>query len=37
MTDPRFLLDEVRCGFMIPTAVKQAWAGSLAVLKEVDR
>ena len=37
MTDPAFLKDEVRCGFMIPTAVKQAWAGSLRVLSEIDR
>ena len=32
-----FLLDEVRCGFMIPTAVKQAWAAELEVLMEIDR
>ena len=32
-----FLLDEVRCGFMIPAAVKQAWAASLEVLMEIDR
>jgi len=32
-----FLLDEVRCGFMIPAAVKQAWAAQLEVLKEIDR
>ncbi|MCR5339287.1 MAG: LicD family protein [Lachnospiraceae bacterium] len=32
-----FFRDEVRCGFYIPTAIKQAWAGSLAVLAEVDR
>ncbi|MCR4586670.1 MAG: LicD family protein [Lachnospiraceae bacterium] len=37
MTDPAFLKDEVRCGFMIPTAIKQAWAGSLRVLAEIDR
>ena len=32
-----FLLDEVRCGFMIPSAIKQAWAAELEVLKEIDR
>ncbi len=32
-----FLLDEVRCGFMIPAAVKQAWAAELEVLMEIDR
>lgn len=32
-----FLLDEVRCGFMIPAAIKQAWAAQLEVLKEIDR
>ncbi len=32
-----FLLDEVRCGFMIPAAVKQAWAANLEVLMEIDR
>ena len=34
--DP-FLLDEVRCGFMIPSAIKQAWAAELEVLAEIDR
>ena len=29
--------DEVRCGFYIPTAVKQAWAAELEVLAEIDR
>lgn len=32
-----FLLDEVRCSFMVPTAVKQAWAAELEVLAEIDR
>lgn len=32
-----FLLDEVRCGFMVPAAVKQAWAAELEVLMEIDR
>ena len=32
-----FLLDEVRCGFVIPAAVKQAWAAELEVLGEIDR
>ena len=32
-----FLLDEVRCGFMIPSAIKQAWAAELEVLKEIER
>lgn len=32
-----FLLDEVRCGFLIPAAVKQAWAAELEVLAEIDR
>ena len=32
-----FLLDEVRCGFMIPAAIKQAWAANLEVLMEIDR
>lgn len=32
-----FLLDEVRCGFVIPTAIKQAWAAELEVLMEIDR
>ena len=32
-----FLLDEVRCGFLIPSAIKQAWAAELEVLKEIDR
>lgn len=32
-----FLLDEVRCGFFIPAAVKQAWAAQLEVLMEIDR
>ena len=32
-----FFRDEVRCGFYIPTAVKQAWAAELSVLSEIDR
>lgn len=32
-----FLVDEVRCGFVIPAAVKQAWAAELEVLGEIDR
>lgn len=32
-----FLLDEVRCGFLVPAAVKQAWAAELEVLLEIDR
>ena len=37
MLNVDFFRDEVRCGFYIPTAIKQAWAGSLQVLYEVDR
>ena len=32
-----FYKDEVRCGFYIPTAIKQAWAAELMVLAEIDR
>ncbi len=32
-----YFRDEVRCGFYIPTAIKQAWAAELAVLHEIDR
>jgi len=32
-----FLLDEVRCGFMVPAPIKQAWAAELEVLAEIDR
>ena len=32
-----FLLDEVRCGFPVPSAIKQAWAAELEVLMEIDR
>lgn len=32
-----FLQDEVCCGFLVPTAVKQAWAAELEVLAEIDR
>lgn len=36
-TELEFLKDEVRYGFYIPTAVKQAWLAELKVLKEIDR
>lgn len=29
--------DEVRCGFYVPTAIKQAWAAGLTVLSEIDK
>ncbi len=32
-----FLLDEVRCGFLVPSAIKQAWAAQLELLAEIDR
>jgi phosphorylcholine metabolism protein LicD len=32
-----FLQDEVRSGFYIPTAIKQAWAVQLKILSEIDR
>ena len=32
-----FLFDEVRCGFVVPAAIKQAWAAELEVLLEIDR
>lgn len=32
-----FYRDEVRYGFYIPTAIKQAWAAELMVLGEIDR
>ena len=32
-----FLFDEVRCGFVVPTVIKQAWAAELEVLMEIDR
>lgn len=32
-----YFKDEVRCGFFVPTAIKQAWAASLTVLGEIDR
>ena len=32
-----FFRDEVRNGFYIPTAIKQAWVCSLDVLAEIDR
>ncbi|MDE7253395.1 MAG: LicD family protein [Acetatifactor sp.] len=32
-----FFRDEVRCGFYVPTAIKQVWAAELMVLGEIDR
>ena len=32
-----FFKDEVRHGFYIPTAIKQAWAAELSVLSEIDK
>ena len=32
-----FYHDEVRCGFYIPTAIKQSWASALMILGEIDR
>lgn len=32
-----YFKDEVRNGFYIPTAIKQAWAANLCVLLEIDR
>lgn len=32
-----FLEPEVRCGFYIPSSVKQAWAAQLEVLEEIDK
>ena len=32
-----FYKDEIRNGFYIPTAIKQAWANTLDVLSEIDR
>jgi len=32
-----FFRDEVRNGFYVPTAIKQAWAAELNVLSEIDR
>lgn len=37
LIDEKFLLPEVRCGFYIPTTMKQAWAADLKVLDVVDR
>ena len=31
-----FFRDEVRNGFYVPTAIKQAWAATLDILKEID-
>ncbi|MCR5618915.1 MAG: LicD family protein [Lachnospiraceae bacterium] len=32
-----FFKDEIRNGFYVPTAIKQAWASTLDVLSEIDR
>lgn len=32
-----FLDEEVRCGFMIPSQIKQFWAAELEVLAEIER
>ena len=32
-----FFRDEVRNGFYIPTAIKQAWAATLDVLENIDK
>lgn len=32
-----FLDEEVRCGFMVPTQIKQFWVAELEVLSEIDR
>jgi len=32
-----FLKEEVRCGFVVPAAIKQFWAAELEVLGEIDR
>ena len=32
-----FWKDEVRCEFVVPATIKQAWAAELEVLKEIDR
>lgn len=32
-----YFKDEVRNGFYIPTAIKQAWAANLSVISEIDR
>ena len=37
VTTTDYLRDEVRSGFYIPTAIKQAWAAQLSVLSEIDR
>ena len=37
MMDSKFLEDEIRDGFYIPTLGKRAWAAELIVLQEVDR
>lgn len=33
----KYLRDEVRSGFYIPTAIKQAWQAQLTILGEIDR
>ena len=33
----KYLIEEVRDGFMVPAHVKQAWAADLSVLEEIDR
>lgn len=37
MNDIDFFRDEIRDGFYVPTAIKQAWASALDVLAEIDR
>jgi len=32
-----FFKDEIRCGFYVPTAIKQAWASALDVLDVIDK
>lgn len=32
-----FYQDEVRYGFYVPTAIKQAWGAELQILAEIDR
>ena len=32
-----FFKDEIRCGFYVPTAIKQAWASALDVLDIIDK
>lgn len=35
--DKSFLEDEVRLGFYIPSAVKEAWAAELEILEEINK